>query len=122
MLLPPDVVPEDIISIQGQHVALESKKVIASVNSSEFLPQELEKQWIDLRQQGDVLFLDSWEVKDKEKENKVFAYFVCLFGFHISMISVSIECRLIQYFRVDHTKVYNYAVAEALCPNKSLCI
>lgn len=71
MLLPPDVVPEDIISIQGQHVALESKQTIASVNSSEFLPQELEKQWIDLRQQGDVLFLDSWEVKDKEKENKV---------------------------------------------------
>ncbi|XP_015759885.1 PREDICTED: uncharacterized protein LOC107339154 [Acropora digitifera] len=71
MLLPPDVVPEDIISIQGQHVALESKQMIASVNSSEFLPQELEKQWIDLRQQGDVLFLDSWEVKDKEKENKV---------------------------------------------------
>lgn len=95
MLLPPDVVPEDIISIQGQHVGLESKQMIASVNSSEFLPQELEKQWIDLRQQGDVLFLDSWEVKDKEKENKVFAYFVCLFGFHISMISVSIECRLI---------------------------
>lgn len=89
MLLPPDVVPEDIISIQGQRVALESKQMIASV------PQELEKQWIDLRQQEDVLFLDSWEVKDKEKENKVFAYFVCLFGFHISMISVSIECRLI---------------------------
>lgn len=75
MLLPPDVVPEDIISIQGQHVALESKQMIASVNSSEYLPQELEKQWIDLEQQRDVLFLDSWEVKDKEKENKVFSFF-----------------------------------------------
>ena len=91
MLLPPDVVPEDIISIQGQHVVLESKQMIASVNSSEFLPQELKKQWIDLRQQGDVLFLDSWEVKDKEKENKVFVSYGCLFGFHISMSSVSIE-------------------------------
>ena len=107
MLLPPDVVPEDIISIQGQHVALESKQMIASVNSSEFLPQELEKQWIDLRQQGDVLFLDSWEVKDKEKENKVFAYFACLFGFHIS---VSIECRLV--FQGWPHKGW-YAVAEA---------
>jgi len=71
LLLPSEVVPEDIISIKGQQVELGSKETIAPVNSSEFLPQELKKEWIDLKQKKDVMFLDSWEFKDTEKENKV---------------------------------------------------
>lgn len=69
------MVPEDIISIKGQQVEIASKEVTAPVNSSEFLPQELKKQWIDLKQERDVMFLDSWEVKETEKENKVH-YFI----------------------------------------------
>lgn len=65
------MVPEDIISIKGQQVEIASKEVTAPVNSAEFLPQELKKQWIDLKQERDVMFLDSWEVKETEKENKV---------------------------------------------------
>ncbi|XP_068717425.1 uncharacterized protein [Montipora capricornis] len=68
--LAPEVFPEDIISIQGHNVQLESKDIIAPTNSSDFLHQELKKQWIDLGQHKNVLFLDTWEVTDKGKENK----------------------------------------------------
>ena len=46
------MVTEEIISITGQQV-------------------ELKKQWIDLKQEKDVMFLDSWEVSEALKENKV---------------------------------------------------
>lgn len=65
------MVPEDIISITGQQVELGSKEMTAPVNSMEFLPQELKKQWIDLKQEKDVMFLDAWEVNETEKESKV---------------------------------------------------
>ena len=65
------MVPEDIISITGQQVELGSKEMMAPVNSIEFLPQELKKQWIDLKQEKDVMFLDAWEVNETEKESKV---------------------------------------------------
>ena len=66
------MVPEDIISIKGQQVEIGSKEYTAPVNSSEFLPQELKQQWIELKQdKKDLMFLDSWEVKETGKENKV---------------------------------------------------
>lgn len=71
LLLPPEVAPEDIISIKGEQVEIGSKQFTAPVNSTGYSPQELNKQWIDLKQEKDVMFLDSWEVKDAEKENKV---------------------------------------------------
>jgi len=66
------VVPEDIISIKGQQVEIGSKEYTAPVNSSEFLPQELKQQWIELKQsKKDVTFLDSWELKEAGKKDKV---------------------------------------------------
>lgn len=66
------MVPEDIISIKGQQVEIGAKESTAPVNSSEFLPQELKQQWIELKQsKKDVTFLDSWELKEAEKKDKV---------------------------------------------------
>lgn len=33
--------------------------------------QESNKQWIDVKHEESVMFLDSWEVNETEKENKV---------------------------------------------------
>lgn len=66
------MVPEDIISIKGQQVEIGAKESTAPVNSSEFLPQELKQQWIELKQsKKDVTFLDSWELKEAGKKDKV---------------------------------------------------
>ena len=66
------MVPEDIISIKGQQVEISSKEYTAPVNSSEFVPQELKQQWIELKQsKKDVTFLDSWELKEAGKKDKV---------------------------------------------------
>ena len=63
------MVPEDIISIKGQQVEIGAKESTAPVNSSEFLPQELKQQWIELKQsKKDVTFLDSWELKEAGKK------------------------------------------------------
>ena len=71
LLLPPEVVPEDIISIEGQQVELASKQWKAPEDGTGLPLQETSKQWIDLKQEKSVTFLDSWEVKEAEKENKV---------------------------------------------------
>lgn len=66
------MVPEDIISIKGQQVEIGAKECTAPANSSEFLPQELKQQWIELKQsKKDVTFLDSWELKEAGKKDKV---------------------------------------------------
>ena len=65
LLLPSEVVPEDIISIKGQQFEMVSKQFPALATAP-----DSEKQWIDLKQDKTVMFLDSWEVKEKkEKEN-----------------------------------------------------
>ena len=71
LLLPSEVVPEDIISIKGQQVEIASKQSTAPADGAGFSPQEASKQWIDLKQEKSVMFLDSWEVKETEKESKV---------------------------------------------------
>lgn len=59
------MVPEDIISIKGQQFEMVSKQSPALATAL-----DSEKQWIDLKQDKTVMFLDSWEVKEKkEKEN-----------------------------------------------------
>jgi len=65
------VVPEDIISIKGQQVEMTSKQPTSSVSGTGFQLQESNKQWIDVKQEKSVMFLDSWEVKETEKESKV---------------------------------------------------
>ena len=66
------MVPEDIISIKGQQVEIGAKEYTAPVNSLEFLPPELKQQWIELKQgKKDVTFLDSWELKEAGKKDKV---------------------------------------------------
>ena len=75
LLLPSEVVPEDIISIKGQQVEITSKQSTAPVSSTGFPLQESNKQWIDIKQEESVMFLDSWEVKETEKENKVYITF-----------------------------------------------
>ena len=74
LLLPSEVVPEDIISIKGQQVEIASKQSTAPVSSTGFPLQESNKQWIDVKQDrvASVMFLDSWEVKETEKEKKVY--------------------------------------------------
>lgn len=71
LLLPSEVVPEDIISIKGQQVEIASKEWPAPADGIGLPPQESSKQWIDLKQEKSVMFLDSWEVKEAEKGNKV---------------------------------------------------
>lgn len=66
------MVPEDIISIKGQQLEIASKQFTAPVDSTGFPLQESSKQWIDVKQEKSVMFLDSWEVKETEKENKVY--------------------------------------------------
>jgi len=61
------VVPEDIISIKGHQVEIASKQPTAG-----FPLQESNKQWIDVKQEESVMFLNSWEVKETEKDNKVY--------------------------------------------------
>ena len=65
------MVPEDIISIKGHQVEIASKQPAAG-----FPLQESNKQWIDVKQEESVMFLNSWEVKETEKDNKV--YFLIL--------------------------------------------
>ena len=60
------MVPEDIISIKGQQVEMTSKESAAPVKAP-----DSDIQWIDVKQDKAVMFLDSWEVKEMEKENKV---------------------------------------------------
>ncbi|XP_020617286.1 uncharacterized protein LOC110055245 isoform X2 [Orbicella faveolata] len=50
LLLPSEVVPEDIISIKGQQVEIASKQSTAPVSSTGFPLQESNKQWIDVKQ------------------------------------------------------------------------
>ena len=69
LLLPTEVVPEDIISIKGQPVEMSSKQSTAPL-------QESNKQWIDVKQEDSVTFLDSWEIKETEKENKVYTIII----------------------------------------------
>lgn len=76
------MVPEDIISIKGQQVELGSKEFVSPVNSSEFLPEELKRQWIDLKQEKDLMFLDSWEVSDSDKEKKVDLTYSTMLGYN----------------------------------------
>ena len=75
LLLPSEVVPEDIISIKGQQVEITSKQSTVPVSSTGFPLQESNKQWIDVKQEESVMFLDSWEVKETEKESKVYITF-----------------------------------------------
>ena len=75
LLLPSEVVPEDIISIKGQQVEITSKQSTAPASNTGFPLQESNKQWIDVKQEESVMFLDSWEVKETEKENKVYITF-----------------------------------------------
>ena len=78
------MVPEDIISIKGQQVEISSKEYTAPVNSSEFLPQELKQQWIELKQsKKDVTFLDSWELKEAGKKDKVHVHVVLNVPLHL---------------------------------------
>ena len=58
------MVPEDIISIKGQQVDIASKQSTAPLRESN-------KQWIDVKQEESLMFLDSWEVNETEKGNKV---------------------------------------------------
>ena len=58
------MVPEDIISIKGQQVDIASKQSTAPLHESN-------KQWIDVKQEESLMFLDSWEVNETEKGNKV---------------------------------------------------
>ena len=69
------MVPEDIISIKGQQVEITSKQSTAPVSSVGFPPQESNKQWIDVKQEESVMYLDSWEAKETEKESKVYITF-----------------------------------------------
>lgn len=69
------MVPEDIISIKGQQVEITSKQSTAPVSSAGFPPQESNKQWIDVKQEESVMYLDSWEAKETEKESKVYITF-----------------------------------------------
>ena len=48
-----------------------SKQPTSSVSGTGFQLQESNKQWIDVKQEKSVMFLDSWEVKETEKESKV---------------------------------------------------
>ncbi|KAL9955567.1 hypothetical protein ACROYT_G036906 [Oculina patagonica] len=70
LLLPSEVVPEDIISITGQQVEISSKQWPAPADGPGLPLQDLSRQWIDLKQEKSVMFLDSWQVKEAEKENK----------------------------------------------------
>ena len=74
LLLPSEVVPEDIISIKGQPVEMSSKQSTAPEGRTGLPLQESNKQWIDVKQEESVTFLDSWEIKETEKENKVYNY------------------------------------------------
>ena len=66
------MVAEDIISIKGQQVEIASKQWTAPADGTGIPLQESSKQWIDLKPEKSVMFLDSWEVKvQAEKENKV---------------------------------------------------
>ena len=66
--MPLKVVPEDIIGIKGQQVEITSKGASAPVNS---VADELKKQWIQVKDQKDVSFLDSWQIKESDKEKQV---------------------------------------------------
>lgn len=81
LLLPSEVVPEDIISIKGQQVEMASKQSTAPL-------QESNKQWIDVKQEESVMFLDSWEVNETEKENKVCItyYSVEVYCFYLNIL------------------------------------
>lgn len=53
--------------------------------------QESNKQWIDVKQEESVMFLDSWEVNETEKENKV-----CITYYSVEMYSVFILINNVQ--------------------------
>lgn len=78
------MVPEDIISIKGQQVEMASTQSTAPL-------QESNKQWIDVKQEESVMFLDSWEVNETEKENKV-----CITYYSVEVYSVFILINNVQ--------------------------
>lgn len=53
--------------------------------------QESNKQWIDVKQEESVMFLDSWEVNETEKENKV-----CITYYSVEVYSVFILINNVQ--------------------------